>query len=78
MSADEFNRKRLDIPWQFRPPLKHDRPYRDDVKDLRPHIMEMVERYQLRMEQQRQEELAAKGASKGKGRRPGSGKPTPT
>lgn len=84
MTDEEYNKARLEIPWQFRGPMRQ-KAFFIEVEDMRPHVFAMLEAHKETLERQRQEELAAKAAAKagkkkGKGR-PGSaakgGKPNP-
>lgn len=73
MTFNEFNEKRLAIPWQFRPAMRHSAPFHVELESMRGHVTECLESHRARMEQQRLDEQREK-ASKPKGR-PGSGKP---
>ena len=76
MTVDEYNTARLEIPWQFRAPMRH-RKFLVEVEDMRPHVAAMLEAHKETLERQRQEELAAKAAKSrgGKKGRPGSATP---
>ena len=77
LSPRTYDSKRQSIPWQFRPPRRHERPFKMEVEDMRPYIEEKLTEIVEKQAQQRQAEARAKAASKGSKNRPGSGKPTP-
>ena len=42
MTAAEYEQKRRLIPWQFRPPVRHEMKFKDEVEAIRPYVVEMV------------------------------------
>jgi len=72
MSIDEYNSRRMDIPWPFRPQMKHP-PFLDEVDVMREKVAAALEVYRQRLEEQRLAEEAAKAAAKSRSR-PGSGR----
>jgi hypothetical protein len=77
LSPRTYEQKRKSIPWQFRPPMRHERTFAVEVEHNRPWIEERLAEIAQKQEEQRAQEARAKAASKGGKKRPGSGKPTP-
>ena len=74
MSEAEYNQKRAEIPWQFRPPMRHALSFRAETESMRGHVEEMLRQHAARMKRLAEEEAAAKAASKKGGGRPKSAK----
>ena len=71
LSKDEYNSARQDVPWQFRPPMRHE-PYREEVDSMRPHVLRLLEQCKAKEQQRRLEEAsmrASKGGKKGRSRK---------
>lgn len=64
MSASEYQTKRMEIPWQFRPPMRHAQPFREEVDPMREHVENMLKLYKIRMEKEAAEAEAAARAAK--------------
>ena len=77
LSDAEYEAKRREIPWQFRPPVRHSLTFREEVEPMRDYVLMMLERVDAKLKQKAAEEAAAKAASKkggGKKGRPQSAK----
>ena len=74
MNDAQYEAARREIPWQFRPPMRHPLPFIDEVEPMRAHVAAMLESHKRKMEEQAREEAAAAAAKKAAGKK-GKGRP---